>query len=160
PGTLVLGDNPGLAVLPHQETPLPVAEPLGALPEPLAYPPVVALIPGLVSLPHQPGVTRVFGQGTLDLFLPGNLAVTVPTDGADPRGERHETPQPRLDRLTAGPLPGPLEAPGLAGSDRPTIEITLRILGQGGGRRVAPPGVLLQALQANRLQVAVDASVP
>ena len=63
---------------------------------------------------------------------------------ADQRGRR---------RMPPHPLRGPLPARGPAGADRAVVEESAEVVGQLQGRAVTPLRLLLEALQADRLEV-------
>ena len=80
-------------------------------------------------------------------------------DGRDRRDRDQEAgpalPWRRGQRgLAPGPPPGASPAPDRPGQDRLAVQPALQVVGQRRGRGVAPARLLLQALQADRLQVA------
>ena len=77
-----------------------------------------------------------------------------------PRAGRARVPPPaRRPPVARAPSPGPFQRADGPGQDRPALEPAPEVVGQVGGRGVAPCGRLLQALQADRLQVARRPSV-
>ena len=76
-------------------------------------------------------------------------------DGGQQNGRR----QRGHGRPPLAPEPRPLGRPDPARGDRPRVEPGAQVVGQRLGRGVPPPRVLLQALQADRLQVARDLGV-
>jgi hypothetical protein len=57
-------------------------------------------------------------------------------------------------RVAPAPAPGALDAADRPGGNGAAVEERLQVVGQGGGRGVAPGRLLVQALEADRLQVA------
>ncbi len=106
-----------------------------------------------------------FGVGAVQL---GVLGVEPPVGRVlhgDRRGRadddrQHDRRRQRRDRRPPpAPQPGPLGRPDPPRRDRAALQPGVQVVGQGLGRRVAPPRVLLQALQADRLQVAGHAAL-
>jgi len=117
--------------------PSPVAErPLGAIQDPLA------LAAEVVGLP----------EGRL-------VSLAGPDPGEDQSGQdrQREAGQGGGGGLAAGPLAEPLAGPDPAGQHGRASEEAAEVLGQRSGLGVALPGLLVQALQADRLQVARQA---
>ncbi len=81
--------------------------------------------------------------------------------------ERHENRQrdegQRQDGGPRGLAPAPLDQPAQRteppGGDRLAVEIALQVVRQVAGRGVAPPRVLFQTFETNRLQIDVDGRV-
>ena len=100
-----------------------------------------------------------------DALAPATLQVArgglVPAGGhgrPDRRGQG-EADQRRRRRPPPGPLPGALPGGRRPGPDRAAGQVTVQVVGQFRGRGVPPRRLLLQALQADRLQVAGDPGV-
>src|SRR5262249_40282323 len=83
------------------------------------------------------------------------LACTTKIPGGPPAPRQHDR---RRDRgngwLPLAPEPRPLGRPDPARSDRARVEPATQVVGQRLCRRVPPPRVLRQALQADRLEIA------
>ena len=136
-------------------------------PEVLAGPPRVG--PRRVE---QPGGDRVVGvgDGVLGVQDPGGIgpvpglgrvADRDPPGRGDPRdpeqqGEHRHQDRPGQRRPPTDPLPRHHPDRRRPGADRPAVEVAVEVVRQLARRGVAAQRLLLQALQADRLQVAVD----
>ena len=83
------------------------------------------------------------------------MTVAVPATSR----RRHGRRQGRDRRPPPAPQPGALGGANAPCRDRPAVEPGPQVVGQGLGHRISAAGVLLQALQADRLQVARDGGV-
>ena len=99
------------------------------------------------------------GRGAVGGLLAGHLdLVQLPQRPALDQPQRndnqHQHRPRRQRRMTPRPLHQPLEQPGPPATDRLAVEVAFQVVGQFARAGVAVGGVLLQALQADRLQVA------
>jgi hypothetical protein len=123
----------------------------------------VALLPRPLGQVHLGDVEAAIAE---PLRLQGPLGRPV---GAHGEGSRHDrtqgqgqhdaADQVRHHRIAPAPPPGPLRFPRRPRQDRLAGQIAVQVLRQGRGAGVPLPGQLLQALQADRLQVARGARV-
>ena len=80
----------------------------------------------------------------------------LPQDGHEGKEAHHHqgADQPGRDRIPPAPPCQPAQEPHRARPDRLVVQEPAQVVGQPSGRRVPLAGLLLQALQADRLQVA------
>ena len=101
------------------------------------------------------GVVRApLGRLTLNVRLVSKPGLLPGGERATDRESGQEEEERRLGRLPTAPAFGPLQSADGPGGDRPAVEPGAQVVGQRLGRGVAAARVLLQALQADRLQVA------
>ena len=95
--------------------------------------------------------------------LPGRVGlVEAVADGDDGRGQQRQDRQPargREGRVAPAPAQDAPRAPDRAGQDRLVPEEPLQLVGELSARGVSPRRLLLQALEADRLQVAREAGM-
>src|SRR5262249_1662989 len=77
-------------------------------------------------------------------------------DGQDEQEQADARAQPGGQGVAPGPAVGPPEPAGAPRLDGPAVEEAPQVVGQGQGTAVTPGGVLVQTLQADRLQIARD----
>ena len=154
---LVPGQDPGrLVELAVEVVPLPLAERLGRR---LEDPPggrAVVQLQGRRRRHQVRPVQLLAGRVPLGQGIP-----PLPDDPREPQDRDHQDRrrQARLDRPAPGPLPGPPRGPDRPRHDRPARQETAQVIRQRLGRRVTPVRLLLQALQADGLQVARDVAL-
>ncbi len=118
---------------------------LGLLPCLLGPPPRLVRHAGL-----ELGLVRAFAHQHGERRRPGD---------AEQHGDRQRRCEQGLHRAASAPPHGLPDTPRSPGGDRTTVEVTLQLVQQVGRGRVPCRRLLLQALQADRLQVAVDGTV-
>ena len=109
----------------------------------------------LDDLPRAPEVVLgASGEGPLPFGTqPELVGREARAEGRSDEEGGHGRRQPGDDRLAAAPSPEPLRRPDRAGKYRPALEEAPQVVGEL-RRRLIPPGrLLLEALQADRLQV-------